>query len=243
MNRLHLLVLCGLLSASLGVSAQNHLGARLDDLRPKLSQAKLDLKAALYARETADEGARAQAQQEVDKQQAAVDKLQGEYDAVLAALQSDGSPGLDGFGFGLGVGSLMLRKPYVTNAAIDNGVVRVTGEEKDRLGLWLSTSWISDRYLTRKIGIGPFLAAQLGGNDQTVSSFGVGVALSFKNRRSSLSRKEQYPLDFQIGWAWTKVKTLASGYEDNKAPPSASTQVPLKETTRGGLLLLVSYNL
>ncbi|RJP76454.1 MAG: hypothetical protein C4522_17865 [Desulfobacteraceae bacterium] len=142
---------------------------------------------------------------------------------------------LDNFGFGLGLGLMILNKPDITSAIVENDIIRVTGEEKNKMGFWLTVSWIHDSWPTQQVGLGPFLGVQLGGNNDLVNSIAAGVDCSLKRISPKL------PVDFQLGYGVTRIKILADGYESNSAPPSGSTQVLLKDTTKGGWVFICSY--
>jgi len=101
------------------------------------------------------------------------------------------------FGFGLGFGVMNLRQSDIINSTIDNGIIRVTSEEENKMGLWLTTSWINDSFPSDWIGLGPFFGVQLGGNNEIVNSIAIGIDLSFRRLKPKL------PLDFQIGYGVT----------------------------------------
>jgi hypothetical protein len=109
------------------------------------------------------------------------------------------------FGFGLGFGNVFLRGlGHIDAAVVDQGVVRITDQEKNKLGVWLTTSWINDQWPRSWawVGFGPFVGVQLGGTDDIVDSLAVGVAVSFKKIAPAL------PLDFQFGWGWDSHQFL-----------------------------------
>ena len=143
----------------------------------------------------------------------------------------------DKFGFGLGFGVILLKNSDITNVIVDSGTVRVIGEEKNKMGFWLTTSWINDEFPTTQIGVGPFFGVQLGGNNDIINSIALGIDFSFKRLGAKL------PLDFQIGYAVTRIKVLADGYIENSPPPGAATQVLTKDTTEKGIVFIFSYKL
>lgn len=144
---------------------------------------------------------------------------------------------LDKFGFGLGFGAMVLDDSDITSAIIENDTVRVTGEEKNKMGFWLTASWIHDSWPTKQIGFGPFFGVQLGGNNEVVNSLAVGIDFSFKRISPKL------PLDFQIGYGITRIEELADGYEPNSAAPTGSTQPIMKDTTKEGWVIIFSYKI
>lgn len=152
-----------------------------------------------------------------------------------AKAQSD----LDNFGFGLGIGSVILASPTtdITSAVIDHNTVVVTGEEKYKMGFWLTASWINDDFPSDFIGWGPFVGVQLGGDNQLVNSFAAGIDFSFKRLQPKL------PLDFQLGYGITRIKSLADGYTAGNAPPEGASQPLFKDSTAKGFVFIVSYKL
>lgn len=156
---------------------------------------------------------------------------------IASRTSITGGSGLGEFGFGIGFGVLLLNGEGDTRSATqDNGVVLITSQEKQKLGLWFTTSWVSDVWPKPKINFGPFFGVQLGGSDDIVNSFALGLDFSFKKIKPEL------PLDFQFGWAWSKVKTLANGYIEGQPLPSGSSQVLLKDVVKSGPVLIASYN-
>jgi len=143
---------------------------------------------------------------------------------------------LDKFGFGLGFGVITLHKSDITSSTVDNSIIRVTGEEKNKLGFWLTTSWINET-LSNNIGYGPFFGLQLGGDKNIVNSLAFGIDFSFKRLNGKL------PLDFQFGYGFSRINVLADGYEKNKAPPGTASAPLTKEIIDEGWVMIFSYKI
>jgi hypothetical protein len=137
--------------------------------------------------------------------------------------------------FGLGLGAIFLSKADVLGTTVDNGTVRVIDEESQKLGVWLTTSWVNGSWPSNDIKIGPFVGIQLGGNKAFLNSLAVGLDLSFMKVKYGL------PLDFQLGWAWTRTTQLANGYADNATLPAGSNTVLTKEVISNGFVFITSY--
>lgn len=158
-------------------------------------------------------------------------------DAAKSALNSELD--LKGFNFAVGLGVMRVSGGDVSAATIDNGVVRVTEVDKQKLGLWLSTSTFFDT-IKDSYRWGLFLGAQLGGDDKVLNGLATGIAIASAKKPSG--QPGTSPLVFQIGWGWTRVQRLADGYVDGEAPPGGATQPLFKKTTQGGPVLMISYS-
>ena len=139
------------------------------------------------------------------------------------------------FNFGIGVGVLLLDEPDIIDTTINNGVVIVTDEEKQKLGFWLTSSWVNSSWPSENIQIGPFIGVQLFDDKSLLNSLAVGINLSFMKVKYGL------PLDFQIGWAWTRTSELAQGFNDNEAVPNGASEVITKDVIRDGFIFITSY--
>ncbi len=140
-----------------------------------------------------------------------------------------------GLNFGIGAGVVLLSDADIMKTTIDNGRVRVTNEEKEKLGFWLTSSWVNNSWPSEDIQIGPFVGLQVGDNKDFLNSLAVGLNLSFMKVKYGL------PLDFQIGWAWTKTTQLANGYKDNELLPTGSTKIITKDVVNDGVVFIASY--
>ncbi|MDY6947033.1 MAG: hypothetical protein SXG53_15065 [Pseudomonadota bacterium] len=176
------------------------------------------------------------AEAEKGEAQETVNKKDEEIKRYKQALGQDSQ--FSEFGFGLGFGNVFLRGlGHIDTAVVDQGVVRITDQEKNKLGVWLTTSWINDQWPPswQWVGFGPFVGVQLGGTDDIVDSLAVGVAVSFTKIAPAL------PLDFQFGWGWTRINSLAAGYAAGAAVPEGVSQVLLRKNVDNGPVLIVSY--
>lgn len=157
------------------------------------------------------------------------------FTALFADMESEKSVDEGGLNFGLGVGVIILDKPDVVKTTVDNGKVLITEEEKQKLSLWLTSSWVNSDWPSKNVQIGPFVGLQLGGESAFINSLAVGLDLSFMKVRYGL------PLDFQVGWAWTRTTQLADGYENNQNLPTGSTAVVTKDGVSDGFVFIASY--
>jgi len=140
-----------------------------------------------------------------------------------------------GLNFGIGAGVMLLGDANIVDTTMDNGRVRVTREEKEKLGFWLTSSWVNNSWPSKHIQIGPFVGLQFAGDQDFLNSLAVGLDLSFMKVKYGL------PLDFQVGWAWTKTSQLADGYKDNELLPSGSTNIITKDIVTNGFVFITSY--
>ena len=177
---------------------------------------------------------------------------------VLDALEQSPSINnndLSAFNFSVGLGNLFLFSHHdITSTTVDNGTLRITGDEKYKLGLWLSTNsflsesnlcllyWVGCMAKDKPLRKGLFVAVQVGGsNTNTINSFALG--LSFAARKQAFSSQGSAPLVFQIGYGWTHIQELASGYSDGMTMPTGANQPVLKNTIGNGPVFIVSYAL
>lgn len=142
-----------------------------------------------------------------------------------------------GFQFTTGIGALYIRKGDITEAIADNGTVRVKSSETTKLGLWFTANSFSTLWKGAGVVAGPFLGAQLGGEDnRLVQSFAIGIGIAAAETKAGSS-----PLVFNIGWGITSRHSLRSPYVDGSALPSGSSQPLLTSSTASGPLILVTY--
>jgi hypothetical protein len=231
--------------ASLNVKALDELIAQ-----SKLCRERADAALAKVKMNAASDADKATAQQGASSQ-----KVEEE-----AGAARNEQIGLDGFKFAVGIGRIDLRgRPDITGAVVDQGVVRVTGEERYKLGMWVSTNTYFGSFgmpwgEAGRFRAGAFMGAQLGDNDRIVNSFAVGLSLTTRKAQAQIKApgaegagsaggSGEAPLVFQVGRAWTRTNALPNGYVEGSAPPGSATQVPLKKTTQRGLVLMVSYTL
>ncbi len=166
---------------------------------------------------------------------------------VLAAneetVKAAQAPKLDSFNFAVGLGALFLRNGNdILNTAVDGGVLRVTNEERYKLGFWLSTNtFFRPDFLADTFGVRPglFMAAQVGSgnNADVLNSFAVGVSLA-----SSSQPKGQgtAALAFQLGYGLTRIQTFANGYAAGMTMPTGTNQPVMTRTIGRGPVLIVS---
>lgn len=159
---------------------------------------------------------------------------------------------LKGFNFAAGIGTLYLSNhPDILATTIDNGVLRVTSDEKYKLGLWLSSHTYFDAEIwginknspghchTNCFGL--FAATQLGGdNSGVVNAFAVGLAYTptREHRQAADSSPGLARLVFEAGFGWTRIQTLADGYTNGMTLPTGNQPVMKKTMGRGPVLIV-----
>ena len=139
------------------------------------------------------------------------------------------------FNIGIGVGVLLLDEPDIIDTTVNNGKVVITDEEKEKLGFWLTSSWVNSNWPSKNIQIGPFIGLQLFDEKSFLNSLAVGINLSFMKVKYGL------PLDFQLGWAWTRTSELAKGYKENEALPDGVSSIITKDVISDGFIFITSY--
>lgn len=164
---------------------------------------------------------------------------------------------LKDFNFAVGLGAHYLTgSPDVLEHSVDNGVLRITNEEKYKLGLWLSTNTFLDTTKfcaplmnsciisndAHKIRWGFFVATQLGNssNSGILNSLAVGLSFMANHTRSDYVAAGTAPLVFQLGYGLTRIQTLADGYTNGMTLPAGTNQPVMKKSIGKGPVLLVS---
>jgi hypothetical protein len=154
------------------------------------------------------------------------------------------APDLKSFNFAVGLGALFLRNGNdILNSAVDNGVLRVTNEERYKLGFWLSSAtFFKPEWLDNALGLrhGLFMAAQVGSgnNADVLNSFAVGYTLASSEKPRGGAGTAQ--LAFQIGYGLTRIQTFANGYAAGMTMPTGTNQPVMTRTIGRGPVLIVS---
>jgi hypothetical protein len=161
-------------------------------------------------------------------------------DTVSEQITSD--VGLKSFNFAMGIGSLYLSKPDIIDTVSDNGTLRITSKERNKIGIWASTNTFF--YEGMRYRFGAFVGAQIGSDNSVVNSIAVGLAIAAS--RNNLANPQQgkagsAPLVFQLGYGVTRTHSLTSGYADGQALPAGTNQAITTKETTGGPVVLVSY--
>jgi hypothetical protein len=149
------------------------------------------------------------------------------------------APSTDSFRFSLGIGALFMRGGNdIVTAVADNGYVRVTQEDSQKLGFWFAAHtfpWSLNGGNTAKAG--PGVAVQLGGNDnKVVNSFALIISATSYSKEASVA-----PLVFSLGYGITTRHSLSDPYQDGAPLPAGSSQPTLKTRSGRGPVVLVSY--
>ena len=154
-----------------------------------------------------------------------------------------------GINFGIGL-SLTLDtgdNDRIDSAELDEaGIVRVSKDQNDIARIMLETHYFfkpnSDgrSFLgmaeAGSWGHGPFVALQPG-TDEIIEAIGLGWMVGFK-------RSEDGNDSWNLGWGYVvdpNVQILGEGVKANELLPAGETQIRFKETSQGGLLLIVSF--
>lgn len=164
--------------------------------------------------------------------------------AKAAKAKEESEDSLKVFNFAVGVGTIILDKNDIRAAAIDQGVVRTTDEEKYKIGIWLSTNTYIK--VTGNSRYGLFLATQLGGggnNSDILNSFAIGLSWTSSKRPAGSTSLGNAPLVFQLGYGITRIQRYAEGYGDGQPLPAGANLPLMRKTTETGPVLLVSYSL
>ncbi|MBI3782368.1 MAG: phage tail tape measure protein [Deltaproteobacteria bacterium] len=105
--------------------------------------------------------------------------------------------------------------------------------EEDGSPCWLCGVSIPKEH----VGVGPFVAVQPGSSD-VVDAVGGGVMVGV--RQDGLINGDSVNLGLGY-FADPNTRVLGDGFSENKAPPAGETQVRYKDTTKSGIMLLMSY--
>ncbi len=145
------------------------------------------------------------------------------------------------YGFGFGLGATFLGGHEVKAAIVENGLVRVTQEERVRVSAWLTTQYLFDRF---PIGLytshGPFVAAEVGSDVNVIHSLAAGYMISWK-RTALTDPKHHSALNLGVGVAVTHIQKLGSGLEEDAPLPEGVESIRYKTTSSISLLVLFSF--
>lgn len=149
-----------------------------------------------------------------------------------------GSDPTQGFQFTTGIGMMKINGGDISSSVVDNGVVRITGMDKSRLGFWAAAHSFAS---FKSFGVsGPFFGVQLGGeNNKLVNSFAIGW--SWTSAYSSKQSPWSAPLVFSVGVASSTRQEFAKPYADGEPIPAGSSQPLMKRVTAYGPVMVVSY--
>lgn len=147
-----------------------------------------------------------------------------------------------GIGISLTIG--LESKSRVRKAEVVNGIVRVKEEENQEARLVLETHYFFEpkngirKLLAEEWGHGPFIAV-VPGDDELIEAIGLGYMWGFKRKQPTAKNSS-----FNLGVGLMidpKETVLADGIDENKPLPPGETEARIKETTRGGLLIMGSF--
>ena len=158
---------------------------------------------------------------------------------------------LDGFKFGVGIAltSDTGSKEVVRSADVFNGVVRVLDEDDQQVRVMFESHYFftPDTELpllgSKKDtwGVGPFIAFQAG-EDQIISSVGLGMMIGFKRDADATSKAGDA---FNIGlgvFIEPNSQVLGDGIVANQPLPAGETAVRYKEESQVSWGILTSFS-
>jgi hypothetical protein len=144
-----------------------------------------------------------------------------------------------GMTFGVGLGFSVTNSDAIDGAEVVGGKVTVTSSKKQQPRVFLEfhqyiEGWCTgaNQSGTIKRGCGPFMAVSAS-SDNVLQGVGFGWMYGFKP-------KEDTKEGFSIGLGAmldSKVKTLASGFTKNEAPPAGEMTVRFEEKARWSAIL------
>ena len=173
---------------------------------------------------------------------------EAQLEALTAARdEAQGQQSFAGLNFGMGV-SLTIESgahSRVKDAAIIDGVVRVTDED-DKLARVLLEShyfFMPEHSFMKLVkpgqwGWGPFIALQPG-TDEVIEAAGGGLMIGF--RRPGDASGSSWNIGIG-GVSDLNVKVLGDGFVENMAPPGAETAVRYKTKSQDGRVVIASFS-
>jgi hypothetical protein len=165
------------------------------------------------------------------------------------ATAADTLPDPDPFShFGTGIGFLtkLTGDDLVAEAVVDaNGFVRVNKRQNSSAGLLLEVHQLFQPWSQthNRLGIGPFVGIQSGGNNKVIDAIGGGLMFGFKTSDDKTSHAS---LNIGVGYAGViSAQSLGSEFvRDAKAPvDSAGKPLPIRFVTHdaGAVMFLASF--
>lgn len=149
------------------------------------------------------------------------------------------------FGTGLAFQTKLTGDDRVSDVIVDAaGFVRVNKRQNSNAGLILEVHQLFQPWAAHKrIGVGPFIGIQAGGDTKVIESIGMGIMFGFK---TTTDPKEHSSLNIGIGYSGIiSAQSLGSEFvPDTKAPvDSAGKPLPIRYVTHdaGALMMVLSF--
>lgn len=146
------------------------------------------------------------------------------------------------FSFGLAV--LNYSSPYVKQAEVLGGNVRITDTVDQRITPWLQAQYIFDGWWPGSSHIKPgiFVGVGLGSESNFLETFGIGGMISMK-RTSWGDKVNTGALNIGLGVYTSKVQKLADGIEEGQPLPTGVESIRFKTESDVGIMLNLSFSI
>jgi hypothetical protein len=161
--------------------------------------------------------------------------------AIRSAGANPGQPHaefLKHFGAGLLLMGDIGGDDRVKRASVDqNQIVRVEADDNYRIAFGVEAHKFYYPKQNDSFGLGPFIALQLGSNDDIVDAFAAGLMFSFRRDNADANGA----LNIGIGgFVDPGVQVLGDGIHENQVLPAGDT-LRYKETTKFGFMVTVGF--
>jgi hypothetical protein len=145
-----------------------------------------------------------------------------------------------GFGAALSLRWNVATPDIVDDAVVDaNGIVRVATRSNTNAGFMLESHYLPWMSKKKDFGVGLFVAAQPGGDNQIISAIGMGVAFGWK-----VTDTRAFVLGFGYA-AIPSAKVLGDEFVADQAAPKGPDGKPLpirfQQRDKGSVLILMSF--
>jgi hypothetical protein len=170
--------------------------------------------------------------------------------STTPAPASSGQPSLGGLNFGVGIALTgdVGDNEVVREAAVVNGIVRVTDEDDHQVRIMFETHYFFPQNYTmpllnkeaRTWGFGPFIAFQPG-EDQIITSVGMGVMLGFKRSANDNGAGDSFNMGLGV-FVEPNSQILGEGLRANEPLPEGETEIRYKEESQVSWGVITSFS-